>query len=151
MKRVMIIFVMSILCFAGARLYALQKVPYSITGDFIIDNSSGTSGYVFSGQFKNKSERTVSSFTLVFFVFDQDGNCPLKKSNTVVVKINETIKSGEIYEINEGMNSFLSAMDSAMEGLEENELYYRVEYLYVSLIDYEDGTQWSDPFGLEIF
>ena len=33
----------------------------------------------------------------------------------------------------------------------EDEVEYECEYLYVSRIEYADGSEWSDPFGFEYF
>ena len=151
MKRILILFVFCSMQILGTKIYAFNFLPYSIKGDFEGSADENSSSYTFSGQFDNKSEKPVSSFTVVFYVFDQDGNCPLQKRNNVVCMINESIPSGSNFEFNINMDEYLHESSYDYDSEEDEEREYRTEYLYVSRICYEDGTEWSDPFGLEAF
>ena len=142
MKRISIVFLFCMFQVLASRIYAGQRLPYSITGSLVNENSDAYENYGFSGVFKNHSEKAIESFTVVFFVFDDDGNCPLVGRNNVVVKIEKEILPQEKYEFVLNMDSFLP---------EASELDCEADYVYVSRIEYSDKTEWSDPFGMEIF
>jgi len=134
MKRILVIFILSTMSILTGRIYAREKLPYSITGQ--IEDK------VFAGSFENKSSKKVNSFTLVFYVFDEDGNCPLIGKNNVVAKIEEELLEKE-------SKDFILQLEEILPA--ERELDYEAEYIYVSLISYSDGSEWTDPFGMEVF
>lgn len=140
---------MFLVLFLGALAYTQNKVPYSIRGDISNTLSSATQKTFFEGVFTNKASKQVESFTIVFFVFDQDGNSPLRGRNNVVIKIEETVPVGSSFSFSRGLDDFFYAPDDS-EFLED-EVEYECEYLYVSRILYSDDTEWSDPFGFEYF
>lgn len=123
--------------------YSLDSIPYVISGDFVMDEGSkeysicGVDLYLF-----NKSEKEISSVNVVFFLFDKDGEPAVECSNKISAKI-EQIVPGE-----EDCNFCLS-LDRFMNSVPEEELL--VDYLYLSKIEYEDGSCWEDPYGLAVF
>ena len=127
--------------------HAQNKVPYSIRGDIL--NALSASVQTFEGVFTNKSEKEVDSFTIVFFVFDQDGNCPLKGRNNVVIRIDETVPVNSAFSFSQPLEDFFYNTDDSTAF--EDELEYECEYLYVSRISYSDGSEWTDSFGFEYF
>lgn len=142
MKRISIVFLFCLMQVLGSKIYAGQRVPYSITGRITAENSDAYENYGFAGTFKNFSEKEVESFTLVFFVFDDDGNCPLVGKNNIVCRIDQKILAQEKYDFVMNMDSFLP---------EVSELEYEADYIYVSRIEYSDKSEWTDPFGMEMF
>ena len=72
-------------------------------------------------------------------LFDEDGNPLSFGKNNIVAKVNVPLAAGE------GINGCIS-LDPFLFEIPDYE--YEVDYLYVSLITYEDDSVWSDPFGL---
>ena len=142
MKRISILLVMCLLHVFGGRLLALSAAPYFISGKISDESLNENEKYNFIGSFTNDSSKDVCSFTIVFYVFDEDGSCPLIQRNNVVIKIDEFIKAGKTSSFNKNLDKYFYA---AAQG------NYETEYLYVSRIVYSDGSEWSDPFGLEVF
>ena len=142
MKRISILLVMCLLHVFGGRLLALSAAPYFISGNISDESLNENEKYNFIGSFTNDSSKDVCSFTIVFYVFDEDGGCPLIQRNNVVIKIDEFIKAGKTSSFNKNLDKYFYA---AAQG------NYETEYLYVSRIVYSDGSEWSDPFGLEVF
>ena len=88
------------------------------------------------------SQKNIKSFTMVFYVFDEDGASPLYARNNVVLTIDEQIPAETKYDFSLNIDKFF---------YENSDGEYETEYLYVSKIAYEDDTEWTDPLGLEIF
>lgn len=147
MKTKRIIVLALLLFFVAFFLHAQNKVPYSIRGD--ISNTLSSSMKRFEGMFTNKSEKEVESFTIVFFVFDQDGNSPLRGRNNVVIRIDESVPADSILSFSQALDDFFYTTDDS--NTFEDEIEYECEYLYVSRISYSDGSEWTDPFGFEYF
>lgn len=108
----------------------------------VVDSSSKYETVGFDFNFINKSEKNIKSFTVVFYIFDEDGNPPALGRNNIVITINSEVLSKESYESCVSLDSFF---------YEIPEEPYEVDYLYVSKIVYEDDSVWTDPFGLCIF
>lgn len=122
--------------------FASDKIPYFISGEMVVDSSSKYETVGFDFNFINKSEKNIKSFTVVFYIFDEDGNPPALGRNNIVITINSEVLSKESYESYVSLDSFF---------YEIPEEPYEVDYLYVSKIVYEDDSVWTDPFGLCIF
>lgn len=122
--------------------FASEKNPYFISGEMVVDASSKYEAAGFNFNLINRSEKNIKSFTVVFYIFDEDGNPPALGRNNIVVTINSEVLSQENYESCISLDSFL---------YEIPEEPYEVDYLYVSKIVYEDDSVWSDPFGLCAF
>lgn len=132
-----------------ASMNAQGKVPYSIRGDISNNFAASLQKIEFEGLFTNESQKEIESFTIVFFVLDQDGNSPLRGRNNIVIKISETVPPSSTFTFSQKLDDFFyTTEDSSF--LEDDE-EYECEYLYVSRIEYSDGSEWSDPFGSEYF
>lgn len=129
--------------YAGCSLFAKEKAPYIISGQFVMEQDSvdysicGLDLYVF-----NKSAQEIKSLTVVFFLFDSDGEPIDTGKNNIVLTVNKSILPKE------GKNICLS-LDDYMNNLPEEN--YMVDYLYISRIVYSDNSEWTDPFGMMMF
>ena len=124
-------------------------IPYTITGELSFEYSQVYEVCGINGNFYNNSAQPVSSFTIVFYVFDSDGSSPVKGRNNIVIKIQEEVEAFSDYDFSLALDKYLAVSQEYEQDL-DNPLY-EIEYLYVSRIEYEDGSEWSDPFGLKYF
>ena len=147
-KWISVVFAFCVLHFFGGNMYAKSSVPYQIKGELKLNSAAEGSGCNFEGLFSNLADKAVNSFTIVFYVFDKDGNCPLKNRNNAVIKIEQEISEKKDYEFAVNMDKFLRA---PVDTMQSDEIEYETEYLYVSAITYCDGSEWTDPFGFEVF
>ena len=123
-------------------LCAREKLPYAISG-MVNENEEGFSEQkTMELSFDNLSKKEISSFTTVMFVFDQEGNSVLKNKNSLVLKFEERVLPGENLTVSVLLDSYV---------YDTEDEYYEIEYLYVSIIEYCDGSYWYDPFGLKRF
>ena len=93
-------------------------------------------------QFYNQSVKQVKEISVAFFLFDKDGEPARECSNRINLEIESRIEAGD------SLKKCIS-LDRFMNQFPEEALY--VDYLYVSRIEYEDGSFWEDPFGLTAF
>ncbi len=149
-KWIWVVFVFCVLHFFGGSVYARSSVPYQIKGGLKPNSAAESSGCDFEGLFCNLSDKAVASFTIVFYVFDKDGNCPLKNRNNAVIKIEHEIPEKKEYEFVVSMKNLLNPLVDT-DTMQTDEIEYETEYLYVSVINYCDGSEWTDPFGFEVF
>lgn len=123
-------------------LCAREKLPYAISG-MVNENEEGLSEQkTMELSFDNLSKKEISSFTTVMFVLDQEGNSVLKNKNSLVLKFEERVLPGENLTVSVLLDSYV---------YDTEDEYYEIEYLYVSIIEYCDGSYWYDPFGLKRF
>ena len=117
--------------------------PYVISGDFVMEE--GSSDYSVCGVdffLVNKSSKDIKSFTIVFFLFDQDGEPAYECRSKISVEIEKYVDAGESI-------SFCMSLDRFLNSIPSEPLI--VDYLYLSKIEYEDGSTWEDPYGLVAF
>lgn len=131
-----------ILFFSGCQLSAKENSPYIISGEMLIEESkdyeiAGLDLYVY-----NKLEKNISSFTVVFFLFDSEGNAPEGGKNVVVLTVTTEI---------EGKNSLKACINLDKYMREIPEEPYQIDYIYLSKIVYDDGTEWNDPLGFQLY
>ena len=127
----------------GCKNFSIESVPYLAAGEFVMESDAedySVCGFDF--QFYNQSVKNVKEIEVVFFLFDKDGEPAHECSNRIALEIEARIEAGE------SLKKCLS-LDRFMNQFPEEELY--VDYLYVSRIEYEDGSLWEDPFGLTAF
>lgn len=120
-----------------------ESVPYVLSGNFVMEENS--SDYSICGvdfSLLNKSEKRIKRVSIVFYLFDQDGEPALECQNKVSVQIDKVIEAGEV-------SSFCMSLDQFMNSIPANNL--TVDYLFLSRIEYEDGSLWEDPYGLVAF
>lgn len=130
----------SFLCFFVVTNLLNAKAPYSIVGEMEINHKTEEAFLEYT--FCNDSKKVVKDFTIVFYVFDSDGDVPLKNKNNIVVRIQMEVGAKEELSDKIKLNEYLSYIPE--------ELFF-VDYLYVSSINYIEGTLWNDPFGFEVF
>jgi hypothetical protein len=124
--------------FVSCNLFSAEKCPYSVKAQLVFDDSEC---YDFMGldfKIKNNDERAIQELTLVFYVFDEDGEPASGVKNNIVLKLKCEIPGGELLEDCISLDKYVYNFDS------EN---YEIDYLYVSKIVYDDGSVWTDPFG----
>lgn len=132
---------LSVFQFCSCSTFVKNKIPYGVQGDLSTNDSNL---YDFLGLnlcIKNNSEKTISKVTVVFYVFDENGEPPYGMQNHIVLTIGCQIKPNEILE-----DCF--SLDKYVYSLESMEL--TIDYLYVSKIEYDDGSEWCDPFGANV-
>lgn len=130
----------SFLCFFVVTNLLNAKAPYSIVGEMEINQKTEEAFLEYT--FCNDSKKIVKDFTIVFYVFDSDGDVPLKNKNNIVVRIQTEVGAKEELSDKIKLNEYLSYIP---------EEPFFVDYLYVSSINYIEGTLWNDPFGFEVF
>lgn len=122
---------------------AKQTCPYAIKGKCSF--ASETSSYRMLGYdfvFYNTSEKTVSDFTLVFYVYDENGESPLLLSNCIITNCPYSASPKSEVEGEVSLDKYVSALP---------EVPYNIENVYVSEIRYADGSVWSDNLGVYAF
>ena len=131
------------LCFNGCSFMPVTPVPYMVAGDFVMEEASDE--YSVCGidlLFFNQSDKAVREFSIVFFLFDKDGEPARECSNRISFDIEKNVDARDSF-------SKCLSLDKYMNSFPDEPLW--VDYLYVSRIDYEDGTFWEDPYGLVAF
>lgn len=137
---VCLIFLIITLIFNGCSITPNEIIPYLVSGDFVMEADS--EDYSVCGLdllLVNQSEKDISEFSIVFFLFDKDGEPAGECSNRISFDIERFVDAG-------GALKKTISLDKYMNNIPEELLF--VDYLYVSKIIYADGSVWEDPFGL---
>lgn len=127
----------------GCSAYGKEKVPYLAGGEFVL--ASSDTDFEAAGidlYFYNKSEKPVLEFTVVFYLFDEDGEPIGTGKNNIVLTIQKEI---------DGMSVFQETLDLDRYFGIVPDVQYTVDFLYISKIVYGDGSTWKDPLGLMAF
>ena len=128
--------------FFSCKAFTAEKIPYLIESSLVMEDSSD---YEIAGlklSFLNRSDKKVSEFTIVFYLFDEDGEPASFCRSNVVLTVKNEIDAGQKLEACLNLDSFF---------FYEPEVNYFADYVYISRIVYEDGTSWNDPFGLMVY
>jgi len=125
----------------GAVQDSLKKTPYQIKGEMVMEDSDIYKNAGFEFSFNNLSEKTVSGFTVVFFLFDEEGEPPSGARSNIVLSITARVNGNESIEDCVNLDKYIYVVP---------EVPFTVDYLYVSKIIYEDGSIWSDPLGFSV-
>lgn len=112
------------------------SVPYQISGELDYSNLELNLNYWFF----NNNDKNIRSFTIVFYLFDEDGNPPVSTRSNIVLNQNMFVEG--YANISKRIR-----LDYLFETLPDQE--YTLDYMYVSKIEFADGTEWSDPFGMK--
>ena len=131
-------FLMIFVLLSGTLLYAKNKAPYTLSAQMTVESSSLYECAGLEFQFVNKAQKSVKSFTLNFFLSDEEGNAPNLISGCISADIYCLVEPGETLE------DILSLDEYFYSEIED---VYLIEFLYVSKIIYEDDTVWEDRFG----
>ena len=136
--------ILLMLCFAflSCNLLGKNNAPYIIDGKMVLEDSSKYEIAGFDFLFINQNEKTVKNFTVVFYMFDEEGNPIGTGRNNVVLKVTSEVQGGKSIAGCINLDSYLNEIPSEP---------YEIEYLYVSQITYDDNSKWTDPFGLCVF
>jgi hypothetical protein len=89
--------------------------------------------------FHNGSDKDVSSFTVSFMLYDSEGNNPFVGSNNVVERVDGNVPSGASTAVLIPMDDYLTIVPDEP---------YKIDFMYVRKIEYADGSEWTDPFGM---
>lgn len=141
-KKYLLLFVLCILLMPGCSLVAGESAPYIIDGKMVVESSSKYEAAGFEFYFINKSNKQIKNFTMVFYIYDEEGNPPGLGKNNIVINVASSIKAGESLSGCVSLDSYISEIP---------EEPYTVDYLYVSKITYEDNSVWDDPFGFAVY
>lgn len=135
--------ILGLLLFIGCKSYSFDTIPYLINGDFVMEENAAD--YSICGMdifLLNKSEKEIRNMTIVFFLFDQDGEPAYECRSKIAVELDKDIAGGESC-------SFCISLDKFMNAVPQELLM--PDYLYLAKIVYEDGSSWEDPYGLVAF
>lgn len=115
---------------------SLKECPYSICGELFFNRKGINTG--FEILIENNSEKSFEQFTIIFSLFDEDGE-PVFDSNWVSIDVEKTILPDETYSYIVNIEDFLN-IDEGQNLM--------LDYLYLSKIVFLDKKVWEDPFGL---
>ena len=117
--------------------------PYLVSGKFVMEEDS--SDYEICGaelKFYNRSEKKVTEFEVVFYLFDSDGEPASGCQNRLDFIIEKEVEPGGEFQNCLSLDSYMAVMPQSL---------LEIDYLYVSRILYTDGSVWEDPYGLVAF
>ena len=117
--------------------------PYLVSGKFVMEEDS--SDYEICGaklKFYNRSEKKVTEFEVVFYLFDSDGEPAQECWNQLSFDIEKIIDAEDSFEICLSLDSYMASVPQSL---------LRIDYLFISKICYDDGSVWEDPYGLAAF
>lgn len=118
-----------------------QKAPYLIESRLEADEKLSEGSARLFYNFTNLSPQIVTSFTVVFFVFDEEGN-PLENSrSSFQVQIPQTVAEGQTIEDFINLSKYIYINDDS----------FYTDFIYVSRIEYKNGSVWTDPFGRKYY
>ncbi|MBR2106878.1 MAG: hypothetical protein IJ937_06400, partial [Treponema sp.] len=90
---------------------------------------------------QNKSDVKIKGITIVFFLFDEDGEPTSNIKNNIVLNIGCDIPANGTLEDCISLDKYVYVFE---------DMLYSIDYLYISKIFYADGTTWNDPFGSKL-
>ena len=128
---------MYIICFVFP-FYA--HTPYRIQGEVSVgaDAELYEYGYI-ALTFYNASKRTVRKFFAVVVLSGSDGESPFTEGNCVTFEYDENIAPHAVVNAEFSLDDYISEMPDEA---------YCIDFLYVSKIEYDDGSVWEDPYSL---
>jgi len=127
----------------NCKSYSLNSIPYVLSGSFMMEADS--EDYSICGvdfYLKNKSKREIKKINIIFYLFDSDGEPACECPNKINVEIEKSVPAESDW-------SFCMSLDGFMNTIPSD--YLCIDYLYISRIDYEDGSVWEDPYGIVAF
>jgi hypothetical protein len=72
-------------------------------------------------------------------LYDSEGNNPFVGSNNVVERVDGNVPSGASTAVLIPMDDYLTIVPDEP---------YKIDFMYVRKIEYADGSEWTDPFGM---
>ena len=128
----------SLLCCRTTQVKQVKSAPYAVSVRSTLEHADGIPSPGIAFTFFNAAALTVKSFTIVFFVCNEDEDSLSTDSHCVIVHCDELVEAGEEYQ------GFVELDEYGAEPPDEP---YRIESFYVSMIVYDDGSRWKDRFG----
>ncbi len=116
---------------------AYEKAPYSIEARLSFEEQ-----LYLDFDFTNYSDLTAKEITIVCFIYDEDGNSPLQGKSGLVVHEDCYAESGETFSGRAALEKYSDF---------NADVLYEVDFVYISRIVYDDGSEWTDPYGLRYF
>lgn len=132
---------MVLLCLSSCATLDALSCPYIIANPHVeIGEKADSHTYVgaYMGIY-NDSEKTISTYTVSFMLYEQDGTIPFVGTNCVVANCVREILPKTEDECIINLDSFISVVPDEP---------YKIDFLYLREITYTDGSSWSDPFGM---
>ena len=127
--------------FTSCNLFADEKIPYGIEGNILTDDSEIYEYMGLELKVQNKSDVKIKGITIVFFLFDEDGEPTSNIKNNIVLNIGCDIPANGTLEDCISLDKYVYVFE---------DMLYSIDYLYISKIFYADGTTWNDPFGSKL-
>ncbi len=121
---------------------SVGRAPYAVSGEMRLGSSVGYTTAGFDFLFCNRAEKNVTGFTVVFALFDSDGDPPFFGADYMTQTFRCILSPQENAE-------FAVSLDSYLDDVPDEP--YLTDYLYAARIEYEDGSVWEDPFGRAVF
>lgn len=128
--------------YTSCSVFSQNSIPYGIRGSISVCEVEGKSEIYVTGEFDNIDKKEVSSFTVVFMVFNSEGEISFQGKSNLVIKVSNSVLPGT-------KSDFQIPLTELLTGI--NTLSLGIDYLYVSRIDYFDGSIWADPFGFCLY
>ena len=141
MKKFCLLINLLFIFFTSCNLFADEKVPYAIEGCILTDESEIYDYMGLELKVQNKADVKIKGITIVFFIFDEDGEPTSNIKNNIVLNIHCDIPPNATLEDCISLDNYVYVFE---------DMEYSVDYLYISKIDYTDGSSWQDPFGTKI-
>lgn len=141
MKKIFLLINVFFVFFTSCNLFANEKIPYGIEGNILTEDSEIYEYMGLELKVQNKSDVKIKEITIVFFLFDEDGEPTSNIKNNIVLNIGCDIPANGTLEDCISLDKYVYVFE---------DMLYSIDYLYVSKIFYADGTTWSDPFGSKL-
>ncbi len=119
-----------------------ESPPYIITKPVcLIENKPGSypnMGVEFT--FTNTSSKTITSFSVSFMVYDAETELnPFVGQNTIRASLSGMIPAQSMKECSFSLDEYVYVVPDEP---------YLIDFFYISEINYDDGSQWTDTFGV---
>lgn len=141
MKKIFLLINVFFVFFTSCNLFANEKIPYGIEGNILTEDSEIYEYMGLELKVQNKSDVKIKEITIVFFLFDEDGEPTSNIKNNIVLNIGCDIPANGTLEDCISLDKYVYVFE---------DMLYSIDYLYISKIFYADGTTWSDPFGSKL-
>lgn len=135
-----------ILLLATVFVYARERKPYYIKG-YVSTDSGGDYSYAgLNIELYNRGEKTITSFTVTFSMYDADG-LPLFDDDYKTVTVDCDIPPKDTFETCISLDDYIDDTASLEAAGEDDEQWgdpYGVDVIFVDAITYDDGSQWRE-------
>ena len=142
-KKIRCFFMVSVYFLCGCSAFSKEKIPYVVDAEIEMDCDAEE--YDIAGLklfFYNKEDKNIKEITVVFYIFDEDGEPVSIGRNNAVMCIQKEIAADSSVEIILSLDQYFSEFPDES---------YTVDFIYVSKILYEDSSVWMDPYGIAVF